>query len=75
MHLMLIELMTRCWDEDPAQRPPISEITMRLENLLREIPVPNYRLANGITGWLSLVNKFLRKFILKGFWLLQDAEA
>jgi hypothetical protein len=75
MHPTLIELMTGCWDEDPAQRPPISEITMHLEDLLREIPVPNYHLANGITGWLSLVNKFLCKFILKRFWLLQYAEA
>ncbi|KAK4800741.1 hypothetical protein SAY86_021228 [Trapa natans] len=37
MHPKLVELMQRCWDTDAAKRPPFSEITIELENILQEV--------------------------------------
>ncbi|XP_028763682.1 serine/threonine-protein kinase STY46 isoform X1 [Neltuma alba] len=36
-HPKLIDLMQRCWEAIPANRPFFSEITVELENLLKEV--------------------------------------
>ncbi|KAL9317641.1 hypothetical protein ACSQ67_014158 [Phaseolus vulgaris] len=36
-HFKLIELMQRCWEAIPIDRPSFNEITVELENLLQEI--------------------------------------
>ncbi|KAJ4951771.1 hypothetical protein NE237_028603 [Protea cynaroides] len=36
-HPRLLELMKRCWEEDPHNRPSFSEITVELEELLQEV--------------------------------------
>ncbi|CAN1235032.1 Serine/threonine-protein kinase STY17, partial [Linum perenne] len=37
LHPGLSDLMQRCWETDPVNRPPFSEITVELERLLEEI--------------------------------------
>ncbi|CAN0892169.1 Serine/threonine-protein kinase STY17, partial [Linum grandiflorum] len=39
LHPGLLNLMQRCWQTDPVNRPPFSEITVELERLLEEIQV------------------------------------
>lgn len=36
-HPKLLDLMKRCWDAVPTNRPPFSEITIELEQLLQEV--------------------------------------
>ncbi|XP_068658635.1 serine/threonine-protein kinase STY46-like isoform X1 [Aristolochia californica] len=36
-HPKLVEVMQRCWEEDPSQRPSFTELTAELEELLHEI--------------------------------------
>ncbi|KAF2321506.1 hypothetical protein GH714_000171 [Hevea brasiliensis] len=36
-HPKLLDLMQRCWETTPANRPPFSEITVELEILLQEV--------------------------------------
>lgn len=38
-HPKLLELMQRCWDAVPSNRPSFSEISIELENLLKEVQV------------------------------------
>jgi len=40
-HPKLLELMQRCWEAIPIDRPSFNEITVELENLLQEMEV-NY---------------------------------
>ncbi|XP_022993860.1 serine/threonine-protein kinase STY8-like isoform X1 [Cucurbita maxima] len=38
-HPKLLDLMRRCWDAEPENRPPFTEIKVELENLLEEVQV------------------------------------
>lgn len=40
-HPKLLELMQRCWDENPSKRPTFTEITSELEDLQRGVEVSN----------------------------------
>lgn len=39
VHPKLLDLMQRCWDAEPVNRPPFTEIKAELENLLEEVQV------------------------------------
>ncbi|RWW84665.1 hypothetical protein BHE74_00006713, partial [Ensete ventricosum] len=41
-HPTLLDLMQRCWEANPAKRPTFSEITVELEELLRQVQVPQH---------------------------------
>ncbi|KAK4766948.1 hypothetical protein SAY86_014699 [Trapa natans] len=47
VHPKLVELMRRCWDTDPAKRPPFSEVTIQLENILQEVKSSEASSSNG----------------------------
>lgn len=38
-HPKLLELMQRCWEAIPIDRPSFNEITVKLENILQEMEV------------------------------------
>ncbi|URE33360.1 kinase family [Musa troglodytarum] len=39
-HPTLLDLMQRCWEANPAERPTFSEITVELEELLQQLQEP-----------------------------------
>ncbi|KAK7391274.1 hypothetical protein VNO78_19688 [Psophocarpus tetragonolobus] len=45
-HPKLLDLMRRCWEAIPSNRPPFNEITAELENILQEME--NDSEANGV---------------------------
>ncbi|KAJ8458323.1 hypothetical protein OPV22_031249 [Ensete ventricosum] len=53
-HPTLLDLMQRCWEANPAKRPTFSEITVELEELLRQVQEPRARI-----GGTSLPGKLM----------------
>lgn len=41
-HPKLLELMQRCWETDPVNRPSFSEIKVELVTFLKELQVHTY---------------------------------
>ena len=39
VHPKVLDLMQRCWDADPVNRPPFTVIKVELQNLLEEVQV------------------------------------
>lgn len=54
MHPRLLDLMQRCWDAVPSQRPSFSEIRVELEDILQEIQVTFVSLVVfHVTMWID----------------------
>ena len=70
MHRGLSELMTECWHENPAARPEIQEVAIRLERMKTDIEQPNYQNSDALLANTALLHKMLpprvTESILKG---------
>ena len=77
MNPRLAELLNKCWQKDPAERPEFSEITIILQSILKEVFVYAFiflaaMISNSTMGWFP--NKLVICFYLQAIEEEKDKE-